>query len=48
MSPDGVVYNIDSNAKAFALAHGLHQGHFAELLVGTAKSHRGWTLAPIS
>jgi hypothetical protein len=47
MSPEGIVYYIDSNAKAFALEHGLHQGHFAELLVGTAKSHKGWVLASI-
>lgn len=48
VSPDGIVYNIDSNAKAFAISMGLHQGHFAELLNGKAKSHKGWKLVSIS
>ena len=44
VSPEGIVYIIESNAKKFALDHGLHQGHFAELLRKKLKSHKGWKL----
>lgn len=42
-SPEGIIYTF-KNAKGFALQHGLHQGHFAELLNYKAKSHKGWIL----
>ena len=44
ISPEGIIYHIESNAKKFAEEHGLHPGHFGELLRGVAKSHLGWKL----
>lgn len=44
-SPTGEIYRGIVNATKFAKEHGLHQGHFAEVLIGKAKSHKGWTLA---
>lgn len=43
VSPNKEVYTV-INATQFAKVHGLHQGHFAELLKGKAKSHKGWTI----
>lgn len=48
LSPTGEIHESISNAKKFALDNSLHQGHFGELLRGTVKSHKGWTLAPVS
>ena len=44
IDPLGNIYSDITNAKAFALEHNLHQGHFGELLRGKAKSHVGWKL----
>lgn len=45
IDPLGNIYEIGvEGAKAFAKAHGLHQGHFSELLLGKAKSHKGWKI----
>lgn len=42
-SPDGLIYYV-TNATKFAKEHELHQGHFAELLMGKIKSHKKWVL----
>lgn len=44
VSPDGEIFSI-TNATRFAKEHGLHQGHFAYLLSGKQKIHKGWKLA---
>lgn len=43
--PEGNVYSIAYNAKAFALSKSLHPGHFGDLLRKKIKQHKGWTLA---
>lgn len=43
--PHGNIFNIDSNAKKFALEHSLHPGHFGDLLRKKIKQHKGWALA---
>jgi hypothetical protein len=45
ISPEGILYNIDTNAKAFAIANNLQPGHFGDLLRGKIKQHKGWKLA---
>jgi hypothetical protein len=44
ISPEGVVYDSIKNAAQFSREHGLHQGHFGDLLRGKAKSHKGWRI----
>ena len=44
LSPEGIEYSF-RNATQFSKEHGLHQGHFAELLKNRVKSHKGWTLS---
>lgn len=43
--PQGNTFNIESNAKKFAIEHSLHPGHFGDLLRRKIKQHKGWTLA---
>lgn len=44
IDPLGNVYYIEYNAKAFALSHNLHPGHFGDLLRGKIKHHKQWKL----
>jgi hypothetical protein len=43
-SPEGILFNI-SNTREFARDNNLQQSHLGSVLRGTAKSHKGWTLA---
>lgn len=44
IDPLGNIYYIEYNAKAFALSHNLHPGHFGDLLRGKIKHHKQWKL----
>lgn len=43
LSPDNKEYSI-INASAFAKEHNLNRGHFAAVLRGVEKTHKGWKL----
>ena len=43
-SPEGMIFTV-LNIRSFARDNNLHNGSLGEVLRGTAKSHKGWTLA---
>lgn len=44
MSPDGIVYNIES-LRGFCKQHNLNHGALGEVLRGFRKQHKGWKVA---
>ena len=40
---EGIIFDVVPSALAFSKLHGIHSGHFNELLNGKAKTVKGWT-----